>query len=138
MGALGGALLHPARASAESVKSSPPDHRLRMGGQDRAVIPVRRDKAPPCGTSGGTVGDEDPAQSEGLLSPYLARQILWPLLGQLARQEACGLTDLDHVAVRIAHIAADLGISIDRRRNKLGPALAPFSVAGVDVRDPQI
>ena len=61
------------------------------------------------------------ADSKWLQSPHLARQILWPLLGQFAGQEACGLTDLDHVAVKIAHITADLGISIDRRRNKLCP-----------------
>src|SRR5580693_747499 len=68
----------------------------------------------------------------------LARQILRSLLGQLAGQKTCGLTDLDHVAIRIAHIAADLGTSIDWRRNKFCAALAPFLVAGVDVSDPQI
>jgi hypothetical protein len=42
------------------------------------------------------------------------------------------------VAVRIADIAADLGLMLSWRRQELGPARAPLGVDGLDVRDPDV
>src|SRR5260221_10398751 len=49
-----------------------------------------------------------------------------------------GLADFAHVAVRVAHVPADLGAAVDRRRHGLGPLLAPLLIARLDVRDPQV
>jgi hypothetical protein len=47
----------------------------------------------------------------------LAGQIFGPLLGEFAFEQAGGLADFDHVAVGVAHVAADLSAAIDRRRH---------------------
>src|ERR687887_466057 len=52
---------------------------------------------------------------------YGLREILGPLLGEPAFEQAGGLADFDHVAVRVAHVAANLRTAIDRRRHELGP-----------------
>src|SRR6202042_3058422 len=54
-----------------------------------------------------------------------AREILRALLGEFSFQQPRRLADFDHVAVGVAHVAADLGAAIDRRRDELGPLLAP-------------
>src|SRR3954453_1356640 len=51
----------------------------------------------------------------------------------LARLPSGGLPNLDQVPVRIAHVAADLGAPVLRRREELGPARAPLLVHGLDV-----
>src|SRR5262245_44869738 len=58
--------------------------------------------------------------------------------GQLPRQEAGRLADLDQVAVWVRHVAADLRPTVDRRRQKLRAPFAPLPVAVVDVGDAQV
>src|SRR3984885_15914064 len=67
-----------------------------------------------------------------------AREILGPLCGVVAVQQAGGLPDLDEVPVRVPHVAADLGPAVDRRRDELRSLGLPLLVAGVDVGDPQV
>src|SRR5829696_3489665 len=67
-----------------------------------------------------------------------AGEILRPFGGTRSVQQAGGLADLDEVAVRIPHVAADLCLAVDRRRDELGPLRLPFFVAGPDVSDAQV
>src|SRR5262245_7159003 len=67
-----------------------------------------------------------------------AREVLRALCGELAVQQTGGLADLDEVAVRVPHVAADLRSAVDRWRDKLCPLRLPFFVAGLDVSDPQV
>src|SRR6478736_8831949 len=65
-------------------------------------------------------GAGDPQGLEYETRCDLSRQILGPLLGEPALEQSGGLADLDHVAVGVAHVAADLSTAIDRRRHELG------------------
>jgi hypothetical protein len=49
-----------------------------------------------------------------------------------------GLSDLDQMAVRVAHVAADLSAAVDRRRQEVGAAFAPGAVRAVDVGDANV
>src|SRR5438034_2494038 len=44
-----------------------------------------------------------------------------------------GLADFDEVTVRVADVAADLGLALYRRRQELGAAGAPLRVDRIDV-----
>jgi hypothetical protein len=48
------------------------------------------------------------------------------------------LTDFDQVAVRVAQVAADLRLAVNRRRQELRAFGFPLLIAGLDVRDPQV
>ena len=67
-----------------------------------------------------------------------AREVLRALFGEMAVQRARGLADFDHVAVRVSHVAADLRLAVDWRRDELRALRLPFLVAGPDVSDPQV
>src|ERR1700730_16074170 len=68
----------------------------------------------------------------------LAREVLRALFGEMAVQRARGLADFDHVAVRVSHVAADLRLAVDWRRDELRALRLPFLIAGLDVGDPQV
>src|SRR3954452_23541596 len=68
----------------------------------------------------------------------LTGQILGALLCELAGEQAGGLADLDHVTVRVSHVAADLGAAIDRWGHELGPLRAPPLITRLDICDAQV
>ena len=111
--------------------------------------PVRRDRvadqgvlalaARPGRVRRGLVGLIEPARSRNPTDRRVsARQILGPLLGEVAFEQSGGLADFDHVAIRVPHVAADLGAAVNRRRHELGSLRAPLLVARLDVGDPQV
>ncbi len=63
-------------------------------------------------------------ESAGRLSSFLAGPRV---------ERACGLADLDQMAVRVADVAADLVLVLLGRREELSPARAPFGVHGLDI-----
>src|SRR5580693_3491689 len=67
-----------------------------------------------------------------------AGEVLRAFFGEMAVQRARGLADFDHVAVRVSHVAADLRLTVDWRRDELRALGLPFLVAGLDVSDPQV
>src|SRR5271166_2457152 len=67
-----------------------------------------------------------------------AREVLRALGGKLAVQQAGELADFDEISVRVPHVAADLGLAVDGRRDELGALLHPRLVTGPDISDPQI
>ena len=60
-----------------------------------------------------------------LMSHTSAWEILRALCGEMAMQQAGGLTDLDKVSVRVPHVAADLRSAVDRRRHETS---VPFAL----------
>jgi hypothetical protein len=53
-------------------------------------------------------------------------------------QHAGELADFDEISVRVPHVAADLSLAVDGRRDELGPLLLPGLVTGPDISDPQV
>src|SRR5262245_44080803 len=69
-------------------------------------------------TSSARVRDDRPARGGRTLSQIRrlqssAREVLRTLCGELAVQQTGGLADLDEVAVRVPHVAADLRSAVD-------------------------
>src|SRR3954452_2971282 len=48
------------------------------------------------------------------------------------------LSDLDHVTVRVADVAARLAVFVLRLRDELGPSAFPQVVAGMNIRDADV
>jgi hypothetical protein len=58
--------------------------------------------------------------------------------GEVPGENTGGLAHFDQITVWIPHVAADLCSAVYRRRKKAGTAIAPLSVAGVDVGDAEV
>src|ERR1700726_65828 len=111
-----------ARRSAVNPRSRWPNH--RSGCECASRIPGMCDSSPRLG------------------STILATSSPWEVFRALfcvnAVQDSGGLADFDQVAVRVAHVAADLRLAVDRWREEFRALRFPFLIAGLDVSDPQV
>src|SRR5215211_7861541 len=116
-------------------------------GRDRRGLPVRRD-----GSEARQRGDQRPASGPVTVMTTLPRprrgsgsRALAPLAGEPTRAllSPAGpgprrLADLDQVAVRVTHVAADLAAVVLGRGEEHRPFGAPLLVDGLDVGHPEV